>query len=372
MTRTPSGAVRRAAWVAVLVTAALAGCGKGRAGGSDSGHALPAVRVRTATVVRRPFPITLNATGTIVARPGSVATLSAPAPARITRVFASEGDLVRRGDPLVAFDRAAFQAAFDQAQAVELSARQEFARATRLAAQGILPTRDVEQARAAHAQAAAALVVASRSLELATLRSPITGVVSKNSAVLDASVDPTQPLVQVVDPHALEARILLAAGDAAQIHRDAAVTLTTGSGEGTVVARGRVLAIAPTIDSLTGTVVVRARVEAPSRELRLGEVVGVRIEAGVQANALVVPVMALVPSSSGDGYQVFVVTAGDTARARPVTVGIRSAGFAMVTDGVSAGEVVVADGAFGVEDGSRILSSGGAPQVPAPATGSAP
>lgn len=347
---------------AVLLAATLAGCGKGGSAAAEAGPAaLPAVQVRTAVVVRGTLRVTIAATATIIGRPGSVATLSAPAPARIAQVFVAAGDRVRPGDPLVALDRAPFQAAFDQALAAQRSAQQAYDRAGRLASQGILPRRDVEQARAALAQTAASLVVAQRSLGLSTLRSPIAGVVSRSTAVRDATADPAQPLVEVVDPSALEARLLLAPNDAGRVTVGAPVTLSSGdTAGGGVVGTGRVIALAATVDSLTGGVTARVRVERSSRTLRLSEVVPAAVEADVRPSVLLVPVAALVPSSSGDGYQLFVVTAGDTARARPVTVGVRTERIAEVVRGVSAGEVVVTDGAFGVEDGSRV-----APRAPA-------
>lgn len=347
---------------------AIAGCGKGSS--ASSGHTLPAVSVRTALVTRESLPVTVAATATITARPGGVASLSAPAPARITRVFVAPGDRVRRGDPLVAFDRAPFQAAFDQAQAAQQSAQQTYDRTSRLAAQGILPRRDVEQARAALAQTAAALVVARRSLELSTLRSPITGVVSRSSAVLDASADPTQPLVEVVDPSALEARMLLPPDDAGRVQPGATVAFSTRSaGTSDVVGTGRVVAVGATVDSLTGAVAARVQVTSSARTLRLGEVVRAVVAAGVRLNALVVPVAALVPSAAGDGYQLFVVMPGDTARVRPVTVGVRTELLVEILTGVSAGDVVVAEGAYGVEDGSRVIPQGSPAAPPAVNTG---
>lgn len=361
-------ALPRAFSLTALLATTLDGCAGGSSAAADTGSGLPAVQVRTAAVAPGTLRVTIAATATITGRPGSVASLSAPAAARITQVFVAAGDPVRRGDPLVALDRAPFLAAFDQALAAQRSAQQAYDRAGRLAAQGILPRRDVEQARAALAQTAASLVVARRSLGLSTLRSPIAGVVSRSTAVRDATADPAQPLVEVVDPSALEARLILAPNDAGRVSVGAPVTLSSGDAAGGgVVATGRVVALAATVDSLTGAVTARVRVQRSSRTLRLGEAVRAAVETGVRPNVLLVPVAALVPSASGDGYQIFVVTAGDTARARPVTVGVRTELLAEIVRGVSAGEVVVSDGAFGVEDGSRV-----APRAPAVAGGRAP
>lgn len=361
----------RPAWAhravtAVVAALALTACGRGGAEPpAGSGSALPAVSVRTAVVERMTLPVTVAATGTITSRPGSVATLSAPSLTRITRVYVATGDRVQAGQPLVAFDQAPFTAVFRQASAARQTAQQAYDRASRLAGQGIVPRRDVETARAALAQADAALVVARQALARATLRSPIAGVVARNAAVLDASADPAQPLVQIVDPSALEVRVLLTPGDAAHVRAGAPVTLTGGTGAGgEALGTGTVVAVAATVDSLSGGVEARARVTRAARALRLGEVVRVAVEAGSRVDALVVPAASLVPATAGDGYQLFAVGRGDTVHVRPVTVGVRTEQVAEVVRGATAGEIVVADGAYGVEDGVRVTPQG-APEHPA-------
>ena len=68
---------------------------------------------------------------------------------------------------------------------------------------------------------------------------------------------------------------------------------------------------------------------------------------------MTVPVSALVPS--GDRFQVFVVDSGGTAHTRAVTVGARNASLAEILEGLSAGETVVTTGAYGIEDGTKIV-----------------
>jgi hypothetical protein len=71
--------------------------------------------------------------------------------------------------------------------------------------------------------------------------------------------------------------------------------------------------------------------------------------------ALTVPVAALVPD--GEQYSVFVVDSAGIAHARAVKLGGRTTAVARVTEGLSAGERVVTEGAFGVSEGSHIVAS---------------
>jgi hypothetical protein len=69
--------------------------------------------------------------------------------------------------------------------------------------------------------------------------------------------------------------------------------------------------------------------------------------------AITVPVAALVPV--GDGFQVFVVDTASFAHARKVTVGTRTQTQAEITNGLSAGERIVTEGAYGLEDSVKVV-----------------
>jgi multidrug efflux pump subunit AcrA (membrane-fusion protein) len=102
---------------------------------------------------------------------------------------------------------------------------------------------------------------------------------------------------------------------------------------------------------------VEVRVQAPAsaRALRIGETIFGQISMGVRPNAVVVPVAALVPL--GDGFQVFVVNAANLALSRKVTVGRRTDTIAEITSGLSGGERVVTEGAYGVEDSVKVTQA---------------
>lgn len=356
----------RTASTAVAGLVGVSACGSGgTAGRSDSSQALPAVRVSTALVVRADMALDIVATGAIVARAGSFARLSAPSPTRVTRILVTSGDRVQAGQALIMLDRAPFSAASQQATATAQAARAAETRAAGLVSQGIWARRELEQARASRVQADAAVTLAQRGLDLATLRAPMSGVVSRVYAAIGASVDAMQPLVDVVDPTAIEVRLALSPGDAARVRRGAAVRFTVDGGTSAPaqsLGGGQVTTIAPQVDSLTGAVDVRARLIAPTRQPRLGEVVTASLQTDVHPGAVAVPAASLV--AAGDGYQVFVVSRGDTARSRGVTVGRRSGTLAEILAGVAVGEMVVTEGAYGVEDGSplRITEKRGATQ----------
>ena len=284
------------------------------------------VQVKTATVNIAPFADIVSAIGTVSARAGHIASLSAPAPARIAVVYVSQGQKVAAGTALVAFEQAPFVAARQSAEAALTAAERNYDRARRLAEAGIL------------------------------LRAPISGIVTRLNAPLGASVDVNQPIVEVADLSALDIIFNVSPSDAARIAPGASVTLSAGeSAKGEPLGVGRIIDVGGTVDSATRSVAVRAQAPPTARPLRIGETIFGQISTGVHPRAIVIPVAALVPD--GEGYKVFVVTPGNVARARKVTVGRRSESTAEILSGLAQGEQVVTEGAYGLEDSVKVVQA---------------
>lgn len=334
----------------LLLAVLLSGCG-GKGGDAEPA----AARVATAMVRLAPFTEIVTAIGTVAARPGHFAELAAPAPTRVTRILASPGQRVRIGDTLVVFEVASFQAAANAAEVALRGAQNANERALRLTQAGILPRKDADAAAQALADAEANAVTARRNAQLSALCSPLDGVVTHLSAVLGASVDPSQPVVGVADPSAIDLTFSLPPDAAARVHLGDSVLVIAGDqGIGDTLGPARVRDIGAVVDSLTRAVTVRAHLSRPGRALRIGETVRGRIAVRTLERAIVIPEAALVPH--GEGYGVFVVDSSGLAHLRPVEVGSRSDSLAEILSGVSAGETVVTTGAYGLIDSARVAS----------------
>ena len=311
------------------------------------------VQVKTAVATVQPFEDKVGSIGTVSVHSGHLASLSAPAPARITAVFVSVGQKVSAGTALIAFEQTPFITAAQSAEATLAAAQQAYARARRLADAGIVPRKDAEQAAKELAQARAAAITARRLAQLAVVRAPISGVVTQLNASIGASADVNQPLVQVADVSALDIVFNVAPSDAAHIAPGAAVTLSAGeTATGEALGIGRIISVGATVDSSTRSVEVRAQAPPTARTLRIGETIFGQISMGIKPRAIVVPVAALVPE--GDGFKVFVVNADNIALARGVTIGRRTDTVVEITSGLAGGERVVTEGAYGVEDSVKV------------------
>ena len=340
-------AARDASCVALL---ALVACSKTAA--DETVQAV--VNVRVATVAAQPFIETVGAIGTVTGRAGHVASLTSPAPARVVRVLVAPGQHVGGGTPLVELDQTPFVAATRTAEAALAAAEKTYERTRRLVEQGISPRKDLDQATADLERVRGDAANARRQLEFAVIRSPISGVVTRVGATLGATADPSLVLVEIADPNALDIMFNATPTQAGQVRRGAKVTLSAGqSSSGEPLGVGTIVDVGGIVDTLSRGVTLRAQAPTTRRPLRIGETVFGEIVAMVRAQAIVIPVEALVPD--GEAFKVFVVDAAGTARAREVEIGGRTDKVAEITKGLTVGERVVTYGAYGIEDSAKVV-----------------
>lgn len=352
--RSLMSSARRSGLLFIAIVLVAASCNRKDPDESASTGAT-AVGVRTAVVTTQPFFETLGSIGAIEPRAGHVALLSAPAPTRVAQVFVSAGQKVSRGSTLVVLEQSLLREAARSAEAALNTAQKNYERARTLSEQGILPRKDLEQATADRAKARADVVASRRVLQLAVLRAPITGVVTRMNAVLGAAVDFNQPLVEVSDPSAVDILLSVGPSDAPRVHPGAKVDLRSGeNATGAIIGVGTVLDVAGTVDSASRSVSIRVRAATTVRPLRIGETVYGEITLATHENAVTSPLEALVPD--GEGFKVFVVDAAGIAHARPVTVGGRTDKVAEIKSGLKGGETVVTYGAYGLEDSSKVVA----------------
>ena len=313
------------------------------------------VTASTITVNESTFSETVNGSGVVAARVGHLASLSAPAPTRITAVHVSLGERVSKGANLVSFEATSFDAAVTSADATLNAAELAAARAKRLVEAGVSPRKDMEVANSEVAAAKAASINAHRAQQLAKLTSPIDGVITRLSAVLGANADVGQPLVEVTDTRSLDVQLYLSPAAAAKVRVGQTVALREESAEDApVVADGKVVDVSAVVDSASRGVLVRVALQGAKRTFRLGESLYGQIPTSSHAKAIVIPDDALVPT--GEGFRVFVVDSSNVAHARAVEVGGRNGHRVWIRDGLKTGEVVVTAGAYGMDEGATVVT----------------
>lgn len=345
-----------------------------------------AVRV----VTLAPRPVTPSARYSGVLEAGTQLDLAFRVPGRVASVGSrsldggaralQEGDEVRPGDVLATLDlddlrrqQSAAAAAVAGAAAQARTARtnltqseKEVSRARRLFAGGDLAQAELDRAEAAFAAATSSLaaleaqeqgrvdqLALSRStLADATLRSPISGVVSRKAIDPGELVVPNLPLFSVVDLS--ELRLVFGVPDTRvnelQVGQVVPVEVEALAGQRL---SGVISKIAPTADAALRTYAVELRLSGASG-LRPGMTATALL--GAQArDVLVVPLSAVLRVPGSAGYAVFVVRDDSTVEQAMVTVDDLLENDVVLAAGPAAGQRVVTDGAAFLRAGERVV-----------------
>jgi cobalt-zinc-cadmium efflux system membrane fusion protein len=319
---------------------------------------------------------TVTVPGQLVPNEDRTSRLGAPARGRVLAVRVQPGDRVSRGQLLVTLQspeagmaqsdvaKAAAEVTSRRAQAQYARSARE--RADRLLALKAIPRQDYERAvaddeaaRAALAQAEAELrrarstaeqlgAAASASGEIA-LRSPLAGVVLARTGVPGSVVEAGSPLVVVTDPSSLWLQVNAPEKFASLFRQGGRLRFTVPAYPADTFS-ARVDAVGAGLDPATRTLTVRGVVPS-SGKLKAEMLATVVVEGAGSAPAVLLPDDAV---QLLDGNTVVFVakpngTGGAQLEARSVMVGSRAGGRVAVTRGLSAGEVVVTQGAFAIK-----------------------
>jgi HlyD family secretion protein len=352
-----------------------------------------------------PFRLTVEAEGK--SRIREVYTVSAPVPGRVLRMNLHAGDPVKEGQtvatmtpatpaPLDARDRQmaearrdAAQAAVDLAQAqvqqsnVQLGlAEDEFARAQKLAKQGLIPDREyaraestLKQAETAVASAAAQLRVRLGELQSASalldgnapattdccisVTAPASGTVLRVASESEQVLAAGMPLADIGNPLDLEVVADVLSQDAVRVSVGQHAEIMDWGGPAIAASVTRVEPSAVTRVSALGIeeqrvpVVLDLATSASSPEaLGHGYRVTARIVVKDVPQALVIPVAALF--RRGERWFTFVAR-GNRITATEVLLGEMNDTLAVATSGVIAGDAVVLHPNDTLDDGDAIV-----------------
>jgi HlyD family secretion protein len=252
-----------------------------------------------------------------------------------------------------------------------------------LFAQGALPGRDLDSAKASLVQAKAAYDIALHHFESAQsvsraaalqsakgqldsaegkylgaeaqysyseIRSPIDGVVTERPLYPGETAAAGTPLITVMDTSALLAKLHLPQSQAQRLKVGAAAEVQVTGVDEPIPAK--VTLISPALDPGSTTLEVWVRVENAKGELKPGTPARVAIVGATLKDALVVPSLSLITDNAG-AKKVMLIQDG-VAKAHVVEVGVEDGEMVQIVNGLKAGDQVVTTGAFALDDGSKV------------------
>jgi membrane fusion protein, multidrug efflux system len=301
-----------------------------------------------------------------------------------------EGSDVKSNQQLYQIDPAPYQAAYESAAALAMSAKLQAERFKPLAEVNAVSKQDYDNAVATAAQNKASADTARINLVYTRLLSPISGrigrsavtegaLVTANQTTALATVQQLDPVyVDVTQPSTVLLRLKreLAAGQLVQTGADAAevqLTLEDGSSYGP---RGKLQFTEVSVDETTGSVTLRALFPNPDKLLLPGMFVHERIEEGRRNDALLVPQLAITHNQKGEPTALLIGPDNKVELRTLVTE--RAIGDKwLVTEGLKAGDRVIVEGLQFAKPGATVrpeeLPDTASPPAGAPSeNGSAP
>jgi membrane fusion protein (multidrug efflux system) len=127
--------------------------------------------------------------------------------------------------------------------------------------------------------------------------------------------------------------------------------------------RGQIIYVNRQVGTQTGTIQMAAQFPNEGATLRPGGYGQVRIQTGMDKNALLIPQAAVIEVQSL--YQVVVLTPDNKASFRPVKVGERVGPNWVISEGLKPGEKVIVEGFMKVREGVPVTPKPYAPAKPA-------
>jgi HlyD family secretion protein len=254
-----------------------------------------------------------------------------------------------------------------------------------LFAEGAVPGRDLDTAKAALVQAKAAHEIALQHLEAlqrvshkaalesaqgqltsakgkylgaeaqlsyTEIRSPISGVVTDRPLFAGETAAAGNPVITVMDTSALLAKLHLSQIQSQRLSLGAPATLTVPGVPDPVPAK--VSLISPALDPGSTTVEVWLRVANAKGTLKAGTPVHTTVTGRTAASALLIPSEAIQTGPDGESKFVLVIKPDGTAAKKPVTLGIRTSESTQIVSGLTPADMVITNGGYGLDEGTKV------------------
>jgi HlyD family secretion protein len=387
------------------------------AAGCTKKESTPEVQVEVSAVHPTQGAMTAHVTADAVLAPLAQAAIAPKISAPVKKFYVQRGSRVKSGELLATLENSDLTAAVLDNKGSYTSAKAAFDTSTRaqvpedyqkaeldfvqakanldlnqsivtsrkqLFAEGAIPGRDLDTAVAALVQAQAAFDTAKQHLEgmksvsreaalqsaqgqlvsaqgkyqgaeaqasYSEIHSPIDGVVTDRPLFAGETATAGTSLLTVMDTSALLAKVHISQLLAQRLQVGDAAFLTVPGLTDPLMAK--VSLISPALDPGSTTIEVWLRVENKKGTLKVGTPVRASIASKEIQNALKIPVASILTAQDGS-KSVMVIGPDGVAHKKAVSVGIQDADEVQITSGISRSDQVITEGAYGLDDGTKV------------------
>ncbi|MGE6699497.1 efflux RND transporter periplasmic adaptor subunit [Hyphomonas sp. NPDC076900] len=298
------------------------------------------------------FTNRVEAIGTL--EPNERVDLTLTASDRVTALYFEDGDRVKKGSTLLSLAQREQVALVESAEADLAQARQDLARIEPLAERGAVSSSELDMARRNVSTAAAQLRAVQSRQNDRVLVAPFDGVLGFRRVSVGSLIRPGDVVATLIDDSVMRLEFAVPSAFIRVLRPGLEIEASTGDLPGQVFA-GTVDSIDNAIDPITRSVRVRAKVPNPSGILKSGMYMSVGLQTEPR-RAMSVPEVALQPRGP-DTFVWVADSSGAQTVARRVKIepGLRHNGRVEVVSGLTAGQMVITEGALRVREGAPVV-----------------
>ena len=264
----------------------------------------PAINVTVLPVTPEPkLPDTFDLPAVI--EPNQVVTIAAEVAGRVEWIGPREGALVNAGDLLMRLNTDLLQAEFESSQAQAKNDQTEFERQQGLVKGGAAPSRELDQAATDLAISQAKLEEVLARLERTRIVAPTTGVLNRLSVEQGEYVQAGTPVADIVQIDIVKVAVNMPERDVAFFSSGQTVEILADIKGRQQSFKGMITFISSVADERTRSTRMEIKLANPDGILRSGQIVRARLTRQILENAIMIPLLAVIPMENG--YAVYVV-----------------------------------------------------------------
>lgn len=291
---------------------------------------------------------TISVTGSILANES--VQLSPELAGMITRINFTEGQFVKKGQPLVYLNDDELRAQLERLNYTRKLYEQSENRQRQLLEREAISQEEYDIALNELNTNLSDLKIVEAQLAKSVIRAPFNGIIGLRQVSEGSYVGPADQIATLVniDPVKIEFSVPERYANEVGVGDKVNFSRSEDAVKGKV---GEVYAVEPRINTETRTLTMRALSENEDRKLLPGMFVRIKLILDVNDNSIMIPAQSLIPEM--EGYKVFVVENGKAVE-KKVSAGIRTENMVEVTEGIAQGDSVLTTGIMQVKNGSPV------------------
>ena len=310
----------------------------------------PPVNVKVMTITTEP-ELADTFTLPAVIEPNRVVTIAAEVAGRIERIGPEKGDTVSAGELLIELNSDLLRPQLEMAKTQVQFNEIEYERMANLVKENATARRDLDNARTQLDISKAQLDQIASRLERTRILAPLTGVLNNLLVEEGEYVDPGVPVAEIVETDPVKAVVEVPENDIGFFTVGyTAEILADIKGEETLKV-GQLSFISELADPQTRSTRVEISLENKQRLLLSGQIVRVRLTRRILKDAIMIPLLAVIPME--EGKAVYVVNSTEAQR-REVKLEIIQGDRIQVTDGLKPGDRLIIAGHRFVAPGQTV------------------